>query len=110
MEWTKRDYDRKFPHPLSYERALYCLGMNPLKSSEPFYKNLDIDGLAREFCKFEDLYDSNYQAYHWLFHTGYGDRIFNTIRDLVLKQGYSEKEATRETCDRIFTARRAMEK
>lgn len=84
----RREYDFYFPTPLPYERSLYNMGVDPRRSGERFYKNLDAEGLAREFAKFEDLYDSNYQAYHWLYHTGYGSMLFNMLMDVIEKNGF----------------------
>jgi hypothetical protein len=85
---TKRDYELDYPTPLPYERSLYNMGFDPRGTGERYYKNLDVEGLAAEFCKFEDLYDSNYQAYHWLWHTGYGEMLFRMLMDAIKKEGF----------------------
>lgn len=89
MERTKRDYDFLYGEsPRNGERALYNLGQDPRAIMRGLYKDLDVDGLALEFVKFEDLYDTNYQAYAWLYDTGYGLVIFRMIMDLLEKQGF----------------------
>lgn len=88
MNRSKRDYELDYPTPLPYERSLYNMGFDPRKTGERFYKNLDAEGIAEEFVKFEDLYDSNYQAYHWLYHTGYGFMLFRMLMDAIEKEGF----------------------
>lgn len=89
-EFTKEHYRRAFPSPLPYERGLYNFGFDPMRSGERFYKDLDAPGLARLFAEFERLYDSNYQAYHWLYHTGYGNMVYTMLKDVLERDHGSE--------------------
>lgn len=87
-ERTKWDYDFDYITPMPYERSLFNMGIDPRRSGERFYKDLNSEGLAEEFVKFEDLYDSNYQAYHWLWHTGYGEMLYRMLMDAIEKEGF----------------------
>ena len=49
------------------------------KSFGTEYKPFDVEGLALEFAKFEQLYDTNRQAYDWLYDTGYGEKIWTEL-------------------------------
>ena len=53
------------------------------KSFGTEYKPFDVEGLALEFAKFEQLYDTNRQAYDWLYHTGYGRKLWDELIKLV---------------------------
>lgn len=76
-------YRFAFQTPAPGERGLYCLGHNPLLTGGRHVKPLDAEGLARLWVEFERLYDTNYQAYNWLWYTGYGAKVYDTLRDVL---------------------------
>ena len=62
--------------------AIFDLGIEPeaYRSQGDRHKPMDVEGLALEFAKFEALYDNgNRQAYIWLYHTGYGEKLWTEL-------------------------------
>jgi hypothetical protein len=107
MSYDATYYRHAFPAPLPYERGLYNLGFNPFHCGERHYKALDAAGLAKLFAEFEKLYDSNYQAYMWLYHTGYGKKVYDTLRD-VLERDHGGANLLDRVCDAIVTAKNSL--
>jgi hypothetical protein len=98
---TKRDYDHRFGYvPYGAPRAIFNLGIPPAFATE--YKNLAFDGLAKEFVAFEKLYDTNPQAYEWLYNTGYGEKLYAMMKDILLDRGINSTSAA---IDAIVVAR-----
>jgi len=109
MEFTKRDYDHLYGEtPRPGERAIYNLGFSPREFGNRGYKNLDIEGIALEFAKFEMLYDSNYQQYHWLYSTGYGQMLYDILLDLITRDFPHEVTPHQTASKFIREARKKM--
>lgn len=64
-----------------YGYQIFDLGIAPegYKANSGTRKPFDIEGLALEFAKFEALYDTNRQVYEWLYHTGYGRKLWDEL-------------------------------
>lgn len=94
--------------PRTGERAIFNMGIPP-SSFVTQYKKLELDGMAKEFIAFEMLYDTNPQAYDWLYSTRYGVTLFRMMCDLVEGHGLSTEAANVVVYDALVEARNEYE-